>query len=441
MTVLTTSVERLEGGVVKLTVTVPAELVDAAIERSYKNAAQKVRIPGFRPGKAPVQMLDSMLGRANLLADATEDVVNSTYPKALDLETLRPIESPELEELDVVEPGADFTYWAEIEVRPELTLSGVEGLAVEVPPAEATDADIDAQIELTRERFATLEPVEGRGVQADDFVLLSFVGLVAGEAYEGNEVDKYLYEMGRGLMPPEFDAGIIGVEPGGETRVEFTIPETTSNEAFAGKQATFDITVHEIKAKVLPEIDDELASNAGGFDSIDDLREDLRNRLSVQKRLAHSQAKERAARAAVAERLQGDIPEGMIIQRQGSMTRDFMTMLEDQQLTIDQYLGQSGVDMDSFEADIKEQAVISLREELGLEALFRALDMSVDEADIEAELKEMTTAADDTIEQTRERWEELGLMAVLREQISHRKAMRWLLENVQVTEITPDSKE
>lgn len=439
--VLKTSVERLDGHLVRLTVMVPAEEVDAAIERTYRQAASKVRVPGFRPGKAPKPILDSMLGREHLLAEATEAVVNSTYSKALDLENLRPIESPELDELDVVKAGEAFTYSAEIEVRPELTVSSTEGITVALPSAEVTDEEVDAYVEQLRERFATLEPVEGRAVELGDFVLLSFVGLVDGEPYEGNEVDRYLYETGRGLMPEAFDAGLIGLEPGGQGHIEFDIPETATNAEFAGKRASFEVTVHEIKAKVLPELDDAFAMNVGGFDTLEELRQDLRNRISVQKNVAREQAKERAARAALAERLEGEVPEAMIVQRQASMTRDFMTMLEDQGLNLPGYLDKAGIDMDRFEADMRERALESLREELALEALFRTLGMEISEEDVEAEFNEIAAAANETAEKMRARWEELGLMPVLKEQIMQRKAVRWLLDNVEVTDAPQGSEE
>lgn len=431
---LTTSVEPLEGITVRLNVTVSADEVDEAIEEVYRSAAKKVKVPGFRPGKAPKPMIESMLGREYLLTEATENVVNSTYPRALDIEALRPIEAPELEELDVVEPGKEFSYFADIEVRPELTLTSTEGFKVALPPKEATDSEIDAQIELMRERFASLEPVEGRGVAANDFALISFVGTVEGEAYEGNQVDKYLYEMGRGLMPPEFDAGIIGLSAGDSTVVEFTIPDTTSNPEFAGKQARFEITVHEIKAKVLPELDDEFAAQVGGFDSFDEMRNDLAARINVQKAIGHDRTKEHRVREAVAERLVGDVPESMIITRQSSMTRDFMTMLENQNMTLDQYVAQAGIDMDTFEADMRKQAIQSVREDLALEALFRALDFEITDEDIDKELKEIAAATSSTPEEARKRWEDMGLMAVLKEQIMHRKAVLWLLDNVEVTE-------
>lgn len=437
---LTTSVERLEGISVRLTVTVPADQVDAAIDRAYKSMAKQVKVPGFRPGKAPRAVLDNMLGRENILAEATEAVVNSTYSKALDLEGLRPIESPELEELETVVPGQEFTYSADIDVRPELTISSKD-VTIELPEREPTDADIDEQIEQMRERFATLEIVEDRGVAADDFVLLSFTGLVDGEPYEGNEVDKYLYEMGRGLMPPEFDEGVTGLKPGEETVVEFVIPDTSSNPDFVGKTARFEITVHEVKAKVLPAVDDEFASNVGGFESLEELRQDLSTRIGLQKGPAVDRLKERRARVALAGTLEGEIPEAMIVSRQSSMTRDFMRMLEEQGMSIMQYLEGSGIDMDTFERDIREQAVQSVREDLALEALFRDLGLEIADEDIAAEFDEVARVTETSVEEARVRWEENGLMGVMREQITHRKAVEWLLENVTVTPETAEKTE
>lgn len=432
---LTTSVERLEGTKVKLTVVVPAEQVDQSIAKMYKVVAKKVRIPGFRPGKAPRPMIDAAVGREYVLTEATEDVVNTSYPLALDAEALRPIVSPEMPELDSVEAGKSYTYVAEFEVRPELTLSDSANFSVALPSKEATDAEIDLQIESARERFASLEPVEDRGVEAEDFVLVSFTGTVDGEAYEGNQVDKYLYEMNRGLMPSEFDAGIVGAKPGEERDIEFVIPESSSNPDFIGKKAGFHVEVHEIKAKRLPEVDDEFATNVGGFDSVDDLRADLKTRIGLQKATEFDRTKERSVRELVGSRLVGDVPQAMIESRQATMMRDFLTMLETREIAVDEYLSATGIDMDGLEADMRVQGEQSVREDLALEALFRALGMEVTADDIEAELKEIADATGTSVEESRKRWEELGLMAVVTEQIMHRGAVKWLLDNAEVTEV------
>lgn len=434
-----TSVEKLEGTNVKLTVTVPASEVDKAIEATYATIAKQVKIAGFRKGKAPKPVIDAQLGRDHVLAEATEEIVNGTYPLAIDAEGLRPIDSPEISDLEPVKPGEDFTYVAELEIRPELTLSGYEGISVELPPPKATDHDIAAQIEYMAERFATLEPVEDRGVQVEDFVLVSFVGKVDGEDYDGNTVDKYLYEMSRGLMPVEFDAGLVGTKAGAETRIEFPIPDSSSNPEFIGRMASFDVTVHEIKAKVMPELNDEFAENVGGFDSIDALRADIREKMDAQKAVAQSQLKERETRSALATRLEGDIPEALVSSRTNAMVRDFANGLESRGTTLESYVEATGISPEQLEADIREQAIVSVREELALEALFRALKMDVTDADIHEELVAISGESDDAPEDLRKRWEEAGVMGALREQVQQRKAMLWLLDHVQVTETKASS--
>jgi len=437
--VLTTSVERLEGNNVKLTVTVSADEVDAGIESAYKSVAAKVKIPGFRPGKAPRPMIDTMVGREYIMQEATEELVNGSYPRALDLEELRPIESPEMDELPLVEPGAEYTYAAEITVRPEYDLSSTADFEVTAPPQEATQAEVDMQIDAARDRYATLVPVEGRGVEKGDFVLVSFVGTVDGEGYDGNTVDKYLYEMNAGLMPEQFDDGLLGAMPEQELRIEFEIPATSSVEEYVGKMAEFDVTVHEVKAKKLPEVTDEFALSVGGFESVDDMMTEVRKHLDLQAKSNHLQAKERALRELLASRLDGEIPQPMIDSRADTMLRDFSVMLDTRGTSLEQYFASTGMDMEQLEVEMKTQAEQAVREDLALESLFRALKLEITPEDIDQELADFAGSSDTTPEEARKRWEELGLMTVIREQIMHRKAVEWLMENSSVTVVTAGS--
>jgi trigger factor len=431
--VLTTSVERLEGTTVKLTVTVPAADVNASIALAYGAVGTKLRIPGFRKGHAPRPVVDNYVGREYVLAEATESLVNTWYPRAVDAEDLRPIESPELDELDTVQPDTDYTFTLEVETRPEFELDSYDGIEVEVPRRAVNDADIDVQLVELRERFASLEPVEDRGIQVDDFVLLSFVGYVDGETYEGNEVDKYLYELGKGLMPPEFDEGILGLKTGDETRIEFTIPETSSNEDYVGKPAQFDVTIHEIKAKVLPPVDDAFAGEMG-FETVELMRADLRARLDVQRLMNYNQVKEKAAREALALRVPGDIPEPMVKSRMTSLEGDFNARLKDQGLDLEQYANLTGLTRETFEAELARDAEAAVREDLALEALFRKLGYEVTDADLDAELQEVADASKTTVEEAREKWKHMGLMAVIAEGVMHRRAVGWLMENVETVE-------
>lgn len=431
-----TTVERLEDGRVKLTVTIPAADVDAAIEKAYHDVADKLRIPGFRKGKIPKPIIDTHVGRPAVLAEAQEAIVEGTYASAVDAEDLRPVESPDMGELDSLVPGEAFTYAAEIVVRPEFTLSSLDDLTVAAGPATATDREIDSQIEHHRERFATLEPVE-RPVEANDFVLLSFVGTVDGEAYDGNTVDRYLYETGRGLMPEEFDAALVGTKAGDHVVVEFDIPDTSSNAEFIGKPARFEVDVHEVKAKVLPALDDAFAASAGGFDTLEEMREDIRAKFNESKATGRAQRIEMLALDLLSSRLEGEIPEAMIRNRTSSMTRDFFESLDERKLNLDDYLSATGTTVEQIQHDIEEQAVGRVREELALEALFRAKGMTIAPSEMDEAFLGLAGGDPDAVDAIRQNLREAGATPIIKESLVHQRALTWLLDNVVVTEEVP----
>jgi trigger factor len=430
---LNTTAEPLEGNLVKLTVTIPAADVDKAIAEAYVRVAEQVRVPGFRKGKAPRPVVDTYVGRERVLADAQEALVEKSYPDAIDVEELRPIDQPDMGELSGVVEGEGYTYVAEVQVRPEFTLSkGADKIEIKVPPKEAVTSDVDAEIEKMRERSASLEPVEDRGVEESDFVLISFEGLVDGEAYDGNSVDKYLYEMGSGQMPKEFDDALLGARPSDERQSAFKIPDTSSNTEFVGKTATFDITVHEIKAKQLPALDDEFASNAGGHETMDELRTEIKAKLDEGRAFTHARETERQARVELANLLEGEAPEAMVIARRDNMIRDFFNNLERQGISMKDYVAGTGVDPERIQKDIEEEARERVRQDLALEALFRLKGMEVTDADIEAEVAEIATSSDKSPEELRREWEAASMIVVLKEELVHRKATEWLLDNVKI---------
>ena len=431
---LTTNVERLEGANIKLTVTVSADEVNEAIKKAYSSVSAKIRIPGFRKGRAPRPVVDTYMGgREHMLAEATEALVEKTYPRAIDEESLRPIDSPEIDGVESVVEGEDYTYVAQVELRPELALTHVDDFGVTVVPKNVTEAQIDEQIQIARDRFASLEPIEGRVLAADDFALISFVGDLDGESYEGNQVDKYLYELGRGQMPTEFDEGLLGMEPGQDKRVEFVVPDSSSSQEHVGKTAGFEITLHEIKAKVLPEVDDEFAVSLGGYDDVAQMREDLRTRMQGAQEQKHERAKEEALRSTLAERLVGDVPEAMVRTKTSRLLRDFKETLDQRDMTLDAYLDAVGISVEAFQADLGGQAAQVVKEELALDALFRALGMEITDDDVTEEVAPMVSG-DESVEGMLARWREDGLMPILHEQIVQQRAMKWLLDNGTITE-------
>lgn len=428
-----TSVERLDGGRARITVTVPAAEVDAAIDRAYADTAKKLRIPGFRPGKAPRQVIDTHVGPTAILAEAQDDVVSDSYGKAISQEDVRTIGAPDVGDLDLIEPGKDYTFTAEVQLRPELALSKADDFTVTVPTRTASDREVDAQIEQTRERFATLESTD-QPVGGSDFALISFKGTVDGEEYEGNVVDKYLYELGRGMMPAEFDEAIVGTAPGGSAVAEFVVPETSSNEEYVGKQARFEIDVHEVKTKVLPELNDDFAANAGGFDSLEEYRADVREKLDSAKESSHMREVENAVMAELASRLEGDVPEEMVQTRASSMMRDFLQSLESRGIPLQQYVEITGVGPQQIQEDIKAQAADRVREELALEALFRAQGLDVTESDVDDAIREIAGGEDAAADKLRAELTANGALPIVREQVMHRKALKWLIDSATVVE-------
>lgn len=436
---MNTTVEKLEGNRVRLTVTHTGQEVTDAISDAYTRVARQIKLPGFRPGKAPRPLIDAHVGRESVLAEALEELVESSYPRALDELRIRPMGRPDTGDLDMVEEGVEYTYTAEVDVRPEFTLSSIEGLTAEVPPSHSTDAEIDAQIEYLRDRFATLELVEGRGIADGDYALLSFTGTVDGEAADDLTVDKYLYEVGRGIMPPEFDAGVIGAEAGSSVHVEFAVPETAANTDYVGKPAAFEIEVHEIKAKVLPELDDELASNIGGFETMVELRDDIRARLNENKATAHTRLVERAARAALSERLQGEIPGELVASRTEAMAEEFFDSLKDQGMSMEDYLEATDLTVEQIQADIAREAALRVRDELALEALFSQAGLEYTDEELDREIELLAGADKISTAQMRERLLSSGVIGILRERLMHRHATRYLMEHVEVVEADPSA--
>lgn len=430
---MNTTLERLEGTRVKLTVTCDATEVAGYVADAYKTIARQAKIPGFRPGKAPRGIIDAHFGAESVLAQALEDLVERTYPKAIDEHRLRPVERPDMGELDLVEDGAEFTYTAEFDTRPELSLSSVEPVTVSVPSAKTTDEEIDAQVDYMRDRSASLEVVEGRGVQDSDFVLLSFAGTVDGKPADDLVVDRYLYEVGRGIMPQEFDQQITGAKVGETVHVEFVVPDTSSNPEYAGKPSAFEVEIHEIKVKTLPEADDAFAASIG-YESAEEMRTEIRTRLDGNKAAGHIRLLEREARMALTSRLEGDVPRSMIDERVAEMTEEFYGSIKERGMSVEDYEAATGVTQEEITRDIAQEAVLRVREEFALEALFRQAELSYTDEELDVEVARLANSEKVSVESMRARLVDSGIMSMIRERLTHRVATRWLLDNAVVTD-------
>jgi trigger factor len=308
-----------------------------------------------------------------------------------------------------------------------------------VEPLAAEESQIDSQIEYLRERFAQIEPVEDRGIEPGDFAVISFTGYVDDEGYENNTVEAYLYELGRGQMPTEFDDALLGARPGDEITAEFPIPDTSTKPEFVGRTARFEIKVSEVKAKVLPEIDDEFAGSVGGFESVDALRADIRKRLEAAKEESRTQAIELEARKALAERLEGEVPEALRTERRNDMFADLERNLSRQNMTFEEYCRLMGVKAADVEEDLRKQAEQAVAEDLALEALYRLKDLELAPDALDEELARMATTYEMEPDQVRETFVQRGMLPVIRLELMHRAAVAWLFDNVEVLDKAPEA--
>lgn len=427
---LKTNVEVLEDSRTKLTVTIPAEQVDAAVAEAYKQLAKEVRLPGFRPGKAPRKMIEQALGSDYALNQAAENLINRTYGAALDQESLRVMGEPKFDDPEDLVEGKEFTYSVSVETRPTLKLKSTD-IEITMPPRETTEAEIDAQVEEARNRLAGLEPVEDRGIEEHDFAMISFTSTLNGEDYEGSQLDKYMYQLGEGLMPEQFEAALIGVKAGEKAVAEFVVEASGANEEFAGKTIHFDIEVHEIKQKVLPELNDDFAVSSG-FESLENMREEIKNYIGSQKEQSYDRILDERLVSALTTKLEGDVPEALVESRKASMRREFEDMLKSRSLELDQYLAMSQIDREGYEADLATQAHIATSQDLALEALAAQEGIEPSEEDIAVEYREIADALKMTVDEAKEKWAELGLVTSMKSDIVRRKAVEWLRENAKV---------
>ncbi len=430
---MNTSVERLDGGRARLTVTVPTADVDRAVSAAYADVASKYRFPGFRAGKAPRPVIDSQVGRSNVLGDATERVMEWAVPRAISQANLRLVGQPDSGEMVIIEPGKDYTFTLDLMLRPELTLTNLDDLAATVPPRTVAEREIDGQLEMMRERFASLDATEDPATAAD-VVLISFTSMADGQPYEGNAASKYLYELGQGLMPEEFDNAIVGVSAGGTAVAEFAAPESTTNPDLVGKTIRFDIEVHEVKKKTLPALDDEFAASAGGFDTLDEYRADLREKLQEKRTEEYDELVRGAAVNALVKRLEGDVPAEMVQDRAMGMLRDMAEEMERRGISFDMYMKMTGEDPNALHARLQMQAEAAILQELALEAFAREKDLAVSDEEVDALLLKMLDGDESQVERMRNMLIASGNIASMRDQALYDRAFEALLEITTISE-------
>lgn len=334
-------VEKLEKNMAKLTIEVPAEELEKAIEKAYQKEKSRISIPGFRKGKAPRKLIEQMYGKEVFYEDAANALIPEAYEKELENCQEAVVSQPRINVVQI-EAGKPFIFTAEVALKPEVTLGKYKGVEVDAADLEVTEEEIDADINRERENSARTIPVEDRPVKDGDMTVIDFEGFVDGEAFEGGKSTDYPLTIGSGAFIPGFEEALIGAEIGKETDVNVTFPEDYQAAELAGKAAVFKCTVKEIKEKELPELDDEFAAEVSEFETLAEYREDTKKKIAERKAEAAKNAKEEAVIDAIIEDAQMEIPDAMLETQQRQMVEDFAQRLQMQGLSMEQYMQFTG---------------------------------------------------------------------------------------------------
>jgi trigger factor len=415
-----TTLESLDGNKVKLTVEVNEEDVKRAEEETLQRLARQAQFPGFRPGKVPRKVLVSRLGHKTIRAEVINDVLPKYYEDAIAEKSIDVINQPEVDITSGEESGP-IVFTATVEVRPEVTIAGYNGLQITVPSPLASDADIDTQIDKMREQFATLNDVD-RPARDGDLVTLNIHGSRDGEPAEGLTADDLVYEVGTGGIVAGIDEKLFNAVVG--TEFEFEAEDAPEGPAHLAVKVTL------VREKILPDADDAFATDASEFENLAQLREDLRDRMSSVKRMQASMAMQEQAVEALVGLVNDEIPEVLINEEKQHLLQDLALRLSQQQASIGDYLNATGQDPDAFLSELDPQAIKQVKADLALRALVRAESIEAEESDVDEELVRLAAQASQSPAEMRTTLEENGRMEVLRSQIERAKALKWLVENV-----------
>ena len=369
---------------IELDIEVDAATFEAAVNKAYKKNIGKMAIPGFRKGKAPRHFVEKIYGAGVFYEDAMNDV----YPAALD-EAVQASGYEYVEDkidLDVVSVGPEgLNFKAVITVKPEVEIEGYKGLKATKTVEAVTDEDVENELKKVQERNSRLVAVEGRPAENGDTVTFDFDGYVDGEPFEGGKAENYTLVLGSGQFIPGFEEQIVGKSQDEEFDVNVTFPEDYHAENLAGKEAVFKCKLHEIKVKELPELNDDLAKDTSEFDTLDELKKDLREKLEHQKEHEAEDAFETKLLEQLVEALKGEIPEAMYENRVNDSVRDFEYRLQSQGLNLPTYLQYTGMDMDAFRKGFREQAEKQVKIRLALEKIAKLENIVPSDEDLEKE--------------------------------------------------------
>lgn len=381
-------VEKLEKNTAKLTIEVPAEQFAAAMKNAYEKTKNRYNIPGFRKGKAPYQMIKQMFGAGVFFEDAANEVIDATYPDAAKESGLEIVSRPSVS-LEQIEEGKPLVYTATVAVKPEVTLGEYKGVEVQRAKAEVTDEDIEAEINRVREQNSRLITVDDRGVEDGDRVTIDFDGYVDGKRFDGGKSEDYPLVIGSHTFIDTFEEQLVGKLVGEECEVNVTFPEEYHVAELKNKPALFKVKVKEIQKKELPEVNDEFASEVSDFDTLEEYKKDLAEKLLKEKQTAAATANENKVVEKVVENATMEIPDLMIDEQVNGMINNYARRIESQGISFKDYMEVTGMSIDKLAEQMRPAAIKSIETRLVLEAVVKAETLEAGDEAVEEQFDKM----------------------------------------------------
>lgn len=372
----------------KLEFTIESKKFDEGMKKVYAKSARYFNIPGFRKGKAPMAMVEKQYGPEIFYEDTFNEIVPEEYERELKENNIDAVSRPEIE-IKQMGKGKDLIFTAIVQTKPDVKLGKYKGIQLKKIEYNVTDEDIEHELGHMADRNSRLVTVEDRAVENGDITVIDFEGFVDGKAFEGGKAENHELTIGSNTFIPGFEDQIIGMKTGEEKDINVKFPEEYFSEELKGKDATFKVKLHEIKKKELPELNDDFAKDTSEFDTLDELKKSIKEKLEEENANKVKYETEDAAVKAVVDSAEVEIPSGMIDTEIDNMVRDIETRLSYQGMKLEQYLSMMGKSMEDFRKEYEEQAKTSVKTRLVLEAIVKAENIEASEEDINKKLKEM----------------------------------------------------
>ena len=425
---MSVQVENLEHNMAKLTIEVSAEELEKALDAAYKKEKNKISVPGFRKGKVPRAMVEKMYGAGVFYEDAANTLMQQTYPSAIDESGVEIVSRPTVDVVQI-EKGKPFIYTAEVAVRPEVTLGKYMGVTVTKIDTSVSDDEVAEALEKERTNNARTIDVTDRAVETGDTAVIDFEGFVDGEAFEGGKGENYSLEIGSHSFIDTFEDQLVGKNIGEELDVNVTFPEQYQAAELAGKPAVFKVKINGIKAKELPDLDDEFAQDVSEFETLAEYKEDLKKNLEEKKQADAKKTKEDEAIQKIIDKSKMDIPEAMIDTQCQTMIEEFAQRIAQSGLSMDQYMQFSGLTIDKLKEQVRPEAVTRIQSSLVLEEIAKVENIEVTDEDIDAEIEKMAKMYNMDADKLKEYMGEAEKKS-MKNDLAITKAVELIMENI-----------